>query len=52
MNKPIAQTFKRVRKERFDKLLVEKGTVQSHERARALIIAGKVAVEGQTVDKP
>jgi 23S rRNA (cytidine1920-2'-O)/16S rRNA (cytidine1409-2'-O)-methyltransferase len=52
MNRPIARTFKRVRKERFDKLLVEKGTVQSRERARALIIAGEVAVEGQTVDKP
>ena len=52
MNRPIARTFKRVRKERFDKLLVEKGTVQNRERARALIIAGKVAVEGQTVDKP
>lgn len=40
------------RKERFDKLLVEKGIVKSRERARALIMAGKVAVEGQTIDKP
>ena len=41
-----------MRKERLDKLLVEKGVIQSRERARALILAGRVAVEGQTVDKP
>jgi 23S rRNA (cytidine1920-2'-O)/16S rRNA (cytidine1409-2'-O)-methyltransferase len=35
-----------VRKERLDKLLVEKGIVQSRERARALILAGRVAIEG------
>ena len=41
-----------VRKERLDKLLVEKGIVQSRERARALIMSGKVAVEGKLIDKP
>jgi 23S rRNA (cytidine1920-2'-O)/16S rRNA (cytidine1409-2'-O)-methyltransferase len=41
-----------VRKERVDKLLMEKGIVQSRERARPLIMAGKVMVEGRTVDKP
>jgi len=41
-----------MRKERLDKLLVEKGVVQSRERARALIMAGKVAVEGNRIDKP
>ena len=41
-----------MRKERLDKLLVEKGIVQSRERARALILAGRVAVEGRTIDKP
>ena len=41
-----------VRKERFDKLLVEIGIVQSREKARALIMAGKVTVEGRTIDKP
>jgi len=41
-----------MRKERLDKLLVEKGIVQSRERARALIMAGKVSVEGNRIDKP
>jgi 23S rRNA (cytidine1920-2'-O)/16S rRNA (cytidine1409-2'-O)-methyltransferase len=41
-----------LRKERLDKLLVAKGFVQSRERARALIMAGKVAVEGEMIDKP
>jgi 23S rRNA (cytidine1920-2'-O)/16S rRNA (cytidine1409-2'-O)-methyltransferase len=40
------------RKERLDKLLVEKGMVQSRERARALIMEARVTVEGQTLEKP
>ncbi len=39
-------------KERIDKLLIEKGIIQSRERARALIMAGKVLVENRVVDKP
>ncbi len=41
-----------MKKERIDKLLVEKGIVQTRERARALIMAGRVALEDQTIDKP
>ena len=38
-------------KERLDKLLVDRGLAPSRERARALILAGKVRVAGQSVDK-
>jgi 23S rRNA (cytidine1920-2'-O)/16S rRNA (cytidine1409-2'-O)-methyltransferase len=37
---------------RLDALLVERGLAPSRERARALIIAGTVRVNGATVDKP
>lgn len=40
-----------VKKERLDKLLVTRGLVQSRERARALILAGKVVVGDHAVDK-
>ena len=39
-------------KMRVDVLLVERGLVPSRERARALILAGRVLVSEQKVDKP
>ncbi|TCK04010.1 TlyA family RNA methyltransferase [Phorcysia thermohydrogeniphila] len=38
-------------KGRLDKLLVERGLVKSRERAKALIMAGKILVDGKVVDK-
>jgi len=37
---------------RLDTLLVDRGLVQSRERARALILAGQVRVEGLSTPKP
>ena len=39
-------------KSRLDVLLVERGYVASRERARALILAGRVLVNEQKIDKP
>ncbi len=39
------------RKQRLDSLLVEKGLVESREKARALILAGQVEVEGHGAAK-
>src|SRR6202789_746384 len=39
-------------KARIDTLLVERGLAQSRERARALILAGRVLVNEQKIDKP
>ncbi len=38
-------------KVRLDKLLLERGLTPSRERARALILAGKILVDGQKIDK-
>ena len=37
---------------RLDKLMVDRGLVPSRERAQALILAGRVLVDEQRVDKP
>ena len=39
-------------KQRLDLLLVERGLVESREKAQALILAGKVTVDQQRADKP
>ncbi len=39
------------KKERLDKLLVERGLLKSREKARALIMRGKVWVDGNRVEK-
>ena len=40
------------RKSRLDALLVERGLAASRERARGLILAGRVLVDEQKIDKP
>jgi 23S rRNA (cytidine1920-2'-O)/16S rRNA (cytidine1409-2'-O)-methyltransferase len=40
------------KKERIDAVLVQNGLVASRERARALILAGRVLVNEQKIDKP
>jgi len=45
-------TKTRTEKIRLDKLLVDQGHAASRERAQALILAGRVLVDEQRVDKP
>ena len=39
-------------RDRIDRLLVERGLAPTRTRAQALVVAGKVIVDGQRVDKP
>src|SRR6266545_3630882 len=39
-------------KERIDTLLVSRGLIESRHRAQALLLAGEVRVDGETVTKP
>src|SRR3954447_18267461 len=39
-------------KTRLDKLIFDRGLVPSRERAQALIIAGKILVDEQKIEKP
>ena len=41
-----------VMKQRLDQLVVDRGLAESREKARALILAGAVLVDGQKSDKP
>ena len=51
MRHPEIDVQKSARKIRLDKLLLERGVVPSRERAQALVLAGKVLVNGQKIEK-
>jgi len=44
--------MKKSAKRRIDQLLVDRGLAESRERAKALVLAGEVSVDGQRADKP
>jgi len=49
---PLPRSTPRPARLRLDKLLVDRGLVPSRERAQALILAGRVLVNEQRIDKP
>lgn len=40
------------KRERLDRLMVERGLAESREKAQAAVLAGQVLVEGQVISKP
>ena len=44
--------MKSIKKERIDKVLVSRGFVETRTKAQSLLMAGKVTVDGNRVDKP
>jgi 23S rRNA (cytidine1920-2'-O)/16S rRNA (cytidine1409-2'-O)-methyltransferase len=54
MTNPAKESRDKIRPEkaRLDKLLVDQGHAASRERAQALILAGRVLVDEQRIDKP
>src|SRR6202047_2301262 len=54
MTNPTKERREKIRPEkvRLDKLLVDQGHAASRERAQALILAGRVLVNEQRIDKP
>src|SRR5260370_18537966 len=54
MTNPAKERQEKIRPEkvRLDKLLVDQGHAASRERAQALILAGRVLVDEQRIDKP
>ena len=52
MVQPPQKTGPRASRLRLDKLLVDRGLVASRERAQATILAGRVLVNEQKIDKP
>jgi 23S rRNA (cytidine1920-2'-O)/16S rRNA (cytidine1409-2'-O)-methyltransferase len=52
MSNPTPPQRNKSPKSRIDKLLVDQGHAASRERAQALILAGRVLVDEQRIDKP
>ena len=48
----MVQAAKDTSKERLDVLLVQRGLVESRQRAQALVLAGQVTVDHRVADKP
>jgi 23S rRNA (cytidine1920-2'-O)/16S rRNA (cytidine1409-2'-O)-methyltransferase len=47
----LENSWRRILRVRLDKLVLERGLASSRERAQALILAGKILVNGQKIEK-